>query len=188
MTTPSHIDLDTLREQIRSGGWTLFLDRDGVINRRKMGGYIQHADEMELLPGVGEAIAEFRKWVSPVVVVTNQRGIALGLMDEADLASVHARMEALLAEKSARLDAIFFCPDDDGVEDSCRKPGTKMPLAAKTQFPEIVFERCVMVGDTLTDMQMGKALGMVCIHVGPEEVPAEWDDLHLEGLGNFWLL
>ena len=188
MTTSSHIDLETLREQIRSGGWTLFLDRDGVINRRKLGGYIQIPDEMELIEGAGEAIAEFQKWVSPVVVVTNQRGIALGLMTEADLQEVHARMKNLLAEKGARLDAIFYCPDDREGGSGCRKPGTKMPLKAKEQFPEIDFERSVMIGDTLTDMQMGKALGMVCIHVGPEEVPAKWYDLHLERLGVFWTL
>ena len=188
MNTPSHTELESLREQIRSGGWTLFLDRDGVINRRKMGGYIEHPDEMELLNGVGEAIVEFRKWVSKVVVLTNQRGIALGLMNRADLAAVHSRMEDLLAEKGTSLDAIFYCPDGYDVVDSCRKPGTKMPKAAKAEFPEIDFGRSVMVGDTLTDMQMGKALGMVCIHVGPEEVPSEWYDYHLNGLGDFWTL
>lgn len=180
------MDLPTLKNLLKSGDWTLFLDRDGVINRRKMDGYIMHPGEFQFLDGVEGAILKFRQYVARIIVVTNQRGIARGLMSEKDLQAVHKKMADLLNESQTSVDAIFYCPHDRDTGCSCRKPGTGMPLQAQNQFPEIDFKRSIMIGDTATDMQMGRSLGMQCIHIGPESVEANLYDLHLENLADFW--
>lgn len=178
--------LSEIQEQIRSGGWTLFLDRDGVINERKMDGYIQYPLEFVLLPNVAETIVAFREWVDTIVVVTNQRGIARGLMTESDLQAVHLQMEVELAVKGATLDGVFYCPHERDAGCDCRKPLPGMALQAQSSFPKINFEKALLIGDTATDMQMGRALGMLCVHVGPEAVVPELFDLHLPDLGAFW--
>ncbi len=180
------MNLPKLKSALRAGGWTLFLDRDGVINHRKIDGYIQHPDEFYLLDGVGEAVAEFSKWVPRILVVTNQRGIARGLMSEEDLAAVHARMHALFQKFDVSIDRVYYCPHDRDAGCTCRKPGTGMPRRAQKEFPSIKFKRSVMVGDTASDLQMGRALGMVCIHTGPETVAPELYDIHLDILKDFW--
>lgn len=180
------MDLSTLKNLLNAGDWTLFLDRDGVINRRKMNGYIMHPGEFHLLDGVEDAIHKFRETVTRIIVVTNQRGIARGLMSEEDLQLVHDKMVTLLEKNETSVDAIFYCPHDRDTGCLCRKPGPGMPLQALAQFPEIDFTRSVMVGDTASDMQMGRSLGMVCIHIGPEFVDPDLYDLHLEKLADFW--
>lgn len=180
------MDIPTLKKALRPGDWTLFLDRDGVINRRKMDGYIQHSDEFELLDGVEEAVFEFQRWVNFTFVVTNQRGIARGLMTESDLEAVHGKMVDLFRKSSIYLDGIFYCPHDRDEGCTCRKPGIGMPLQAKEKHPNINFERSIMIGDTASDMEMGRQLGMVCIHVGPEVVAPELYDIHLDHLKDFW--
>ncbi len=141
--------------------WTLFLDRDGVINRRITGGYVKTPEEFELLPGVGGAIAELGQLFGRIVVVSNQQGIGRGLMTEADLARVHRKMTQEVESLGGRIDAIFYSPHLEADRSFMRKPGVGMGLAARRRFPEIRFRRCLMAGDTLSDMIFGRRLGMV---------------------------
>ncbi|MCL4109384.1 UNVERIFIED_CONTAM: hypothetical protein GTU68_033209 [Idotea baltica] len=151
-----------------------------------MDGYIQHPLEFILLPEVAETIVAFREWVDTIVVVTNQRGIARGLMTEEDLEKVHLQMIVELGLKGAAVDDIFYCPHERDAGCDCRKPLPGMALQAKMAFPKIDFEKSLLIGDTATDMQMGRALGMLCVHVGPEAVDPHLFDLHLPDLGAFW--
>jgi D-glycero-D-manno-heptose 1,7-bisphosphate phosphatase len=146
---------------------TVFLDRDGTINRGAAeGDYIRSPEEVELLPGAAEAIRLLNQLPAKVVVVTNQRGIALGLMGEDDLAAVNARLEQLLAAEGARLDAILHCPHEKD-ECDCRKPGPGMFERAAREVPGVSLEGAAMIGDSPLDVEAGNRLGLTTIRLGP---------------------
>ncbi len=140
--------------------WTLFLDRDGVINRRLPGDYVKNPEEFELLGGVAEAIKIFNEYFGRVIVVSNQQGVGKGIMSSGDLEKIDLHMHNLLKEAGGRLDKAFYAPMLHSEKNIMRKPGVGMALAARKTFPEINFKRCFMAGDTLTDMQFGKNLKM----------------------------
>lgn len=149
--------------QINSS-WTLFLDRDGVINREKENDYIRNAHELHLYDGAAEAIAFFNRVFHRVVVVTNQRGIGKGLMSVADLQGIHEYLSEQLAYVGAKIDAYYFAPQlSNDAED--RKPNTGMGLKAQRDFPSIEFAKSVMIGNNISDMQFGKHLGMKTVYV-----------------------
>jgi D-glycero-D-manno-heptose 1,7-bisphosphate phosphatase len=140
----------------------VFLDRDGCINRTTESGYVTKSEEMELLPGVGNAIRQLNRAGIKVIVVTNQRGISQDLYSEADLAAIHARMAELLSEDEARVDAIFYCPHDRDCRD-CRKPAPGMFLRAFSGDPLIAPETSVIIGNSSTDVQSGRRAGVATI-------------------------
>ncbi len=147
----------------RDGRWTVFLDRDGTINRKASEGeYVLSADQLVLLDGAAAAIARLRSAGARVVVVTNQRGVALGRMTLDDLASVHGELAARLAGAGAALDAIYACPHERGSCD-CRKPAPGMFLRAVEDEPSIDLEGSAMVGDSITDVEAGARLGMTTV-------------------------
>lgn len=150
----------------------LFLDRDGVINKRIMGGYITQPKELELLDGVAEAVAVFNQHFEKVFVVTNQQGIGKGLMTTADLAAVHQRLSDILAQANAHIDAFYHCPELASKDNNCRKPAKAMGLQAKADFPEVDFTQSVMVGDSLSDIHFGKALQMKTVLIDNPHFPA----------------
>ncbi len=144
----------------------VFLDRDGVLNRNLPAGrFVTCCEELELLPGVEEAVAKLNRRGHKVIVVSNQRGIALGLYSEDDLRQMHDRLQADLAEKGGHLDAIYICPHDAG-QCNCRKPLTGMFEQAFRDFSGAQSENSVMIGDSLRDMQAGTKLGMRTVLVG----------------------
>jgi D-glycero-D-manno-heptose 1,7-bisphosphate phosphatase len=138
----------------------VFLDRDGVVNRKPPEGeYITQPSQLELLPGAGAAIASLNRSGRKVILVTNQRGIALGLMTEQDLAQIHAHLRTELALHDATLDAIYHCPHDRG-QCSCRKPATGMIEAAFHDFPGAKPENSILIGDSLSDIECGRNAGI----------------------------
>lgn len=143
----------------------VFLDRDGVLNRNPPHGqFVTRWEEFELLPGVEDAVAQLNRSGRKVIVVTNQRGIALGLYSRADLEGMHNRLRQSLAAQDARLDAIYVCPHDDG-ECNCRKPLTGLFEQAFHDFPAARPENSVMVGDSLRDIEAGNRMGMRTVWV-----------------------
>lgn len=144
--------------------WTLFLDRDGVLNREKEGDYIRNVSELELLPGVAEAMALLAPLFRRIVIVTNQKGIGKGLMTEADLADIHVELLRRVTGSGGRIDRIYHCPDSDAAS-PCRKPQPGMGLQAMRDDPGIDAARSVMVGNTLSDMGFGRALGSRTVFV-----------------------
>lgn len=145
---------------------TLFLDRDGVLNRRLPDDYVKHWGEWEWLPGVLQALKRLSELFPRIVIVTNQRGIARGLMDEDALADIHARMLADVAQAGGRIDAIYYCPHDKDAGCDCRKPGIGMYLKARDAMPEINPQHSVLVGDSGSDIEMAKGAGMWAVYVG----------------------
>jgi D-glycero-D-manno-heptose 1,7-bisphosphate phosphatase len=142
----------------------VFLDRDGVINRKAADGdYVRSPQDFELLPHISDWIRLFNKLDLLVIVVTNQRGIALGLMTEQDLESVHARMIDELALRGARVDDIFYCPHEtDSCE--CRKPKPGLIYAARDKW-QIDLEHSLLLGDSDSDAQLASACGVPFLRV-----------------------
>lgn len=137
----------------------VLLDRDGTINAKAAEGhYIVHPDEVELLPGAASAIHLLNRAGVPVVVVTNQRGIARGRMTEADLRTVHDRLRELLALEHAHIDAIFHCPHEQDTCE-CRKPGPLMLRRAQASLRLGSLRRSFMIGDSLSDVEAGSSAG-----------------------------
>jgi D-glycero-D-manno-heptose 1,7-bisphosphate phosphatase len=150
-----------------TGRLVVFLDRDGTINEKAPeGDYVKRPAEVRLLPGAAAGIRRLNDAGALVVVVTNQRGIALGRMTEADLDDVSAELGVQLQrEAGAHIDAVFHCPHDIGQCD-CRKPESGLFVKAQERFPWIELERAVMIGDNETDVEAGRRLGMRSLRLG----------------------
>jgi len=136
---------------------TAFLDRDGVINRKRPSDYVKSWQEFEFLPGVFDALRTLKQHGFRLIVVTNQRGISLGRFSENDLAVIHERMQAELRKAGGELDAIYYCPHGYDSCD-CRKPGIGLFLRAQRDFPDIRFSNSFLVGDSVEDMEAGERL------------------------------
>ena len=147
----------------------VFLDRDGVINRKaREGEYVASWKDFVLLPGVERAIALLNQSSRKVIVVTNQRGIALRRYSEAEVASVHESLRGYLSSRGAHLDAIYICPHDYG-QCTCRKPATGLLEQAFRDFPEASASNSVMIGDTESDILAGTRMGMRTVLITDEE-------------------
>jgi D-glycero-D-manno-heptose 1,7-bisphosphate phosphatase len=144
---------------------TVFLDRDGVINRHRPGDYVKTWEEFEFLPGACEALRLLTARRVRVVIVTNQRGIARGLFSEEALRAVHQRMLDVVTQSGAAVAGIYFCPHDEG-QCECRKPRVGLFLEAQRDFPDIDFSTSLVIGDSESDMQAGAKLGCATVLVG----------------------
>ena len=137
----------------------VFLDRDGVINQKAPGGkYVTRWEDFHLLPGVIEGIAQLNRAGLRVIVVTNQRCVAKGLLTEAELEKLHRQMCEHLAPAGATIDAIYYCPHELEPACDCRKPAAGMLLeAARTHGLDLAASW--MIGDSDSDIQAGKNAG-----------------------------
>jgi len=144
--------------------WTLFLDRDGVINQEKTNSYIFHYGEFRFYDQVKEALRIFASVFGRIVVVTNQRGVGKGLMTAEELAIIHDKMMAEVVLAGGRIDRIYY---SDSLDDNHpqRKPNPGMALAAQKDFPEIDFHHALMVGNNLSDMEFGRNAGMYTVYL-----------------------
>lgn len=137
----------------------VFLDRDGVINRSAPEhDYIKKWKDFCFLPGVPEAIHSLNKAGYLVLIVTNQRGIARGLMTRKDVDEIHRRMYLELEKYGAQIDGIYICPHDIG-QCSCRKPEVGLFLQAEQDFP-LDKTQSWMVGDSDSDVEAGRRYGV----------------------------
>jgi len=143
--------------------WTLFLDRDGVINERIVGDYVKRVEDFHFMPGAIDAIVQFSKMFQRVVVVTNQQGIGKGLMTERNLLDVHRYMQSEVEKHGGKLDAVYFAPQLSSENSEMRKPNIGMALQAKSDFPEIDFSKAVMIGDSDSDIVFGQKAGMITV-------------------------
>jgi histidinol-phosphate phosphatase family protein len=139
--------------------WTLFLDRDGVINDEKHLDYIHKWEEFKFYDGVKEALRIFSEKFGKIFIVTNQRGVAKGVTKLEDLELIHKNMLLELSDAGGRIDKVYYCVDFDN-ESPNRKPNPGMGLQAKADFPEIDFSKSIMIGNTLSDMKFGRNLNV----------------------------
>ncbi len=147
---------------------TVFLDRDGVLNRKAPEGeYVSRWDLFHPLPGALDAVRRLNEAGLPVYVVTNQRGVALGLYTMEEVNALHTQLRAELERHGAHVDGIFVCPHDKGVC-LCRKPGTGLFEQARAVDPAIKWTTSVIIGDSLSDIEAGLRLGMRTIFLDGE--------------------
>lgn len=156
--------------------WTLFLDRDGVINVRIIDGYVTRPDEFEFLPNVIEALKVFKEKFNRIIIVTNQQGVGKGIMTIEDVETVHKHMVQEIENQGGKIDRIYLCPQLKSDLDNYRKPSPKMAFFAKNDFPEIDLSKSIMVGDMNSDIEFGKNAGMKTIFVGDNELELIPDD------------
>ena len=163
--------------------WTLFLDRDGVINHEKHLDYIHTWDEFVFYEGAKEAIAVFAKIFNRIVVVTNQKGIGKGLTRLEDLQLIHKNMVGEIEMAGGRIDAVYFCAD---IEDNSpnRKPNPGMGLQAVKDFPEIDLSKAIMVGNTISDMKFGRNLGVQTIFLPTTRPEVDLNDDRIDAVYN----
>ncbi|MCC8087702.1 MAG: HAD family hydrolase [Rikenellaceae bacterium] len=145
----------------------LFLDRDGVINVHRQDDYVKTWKEFAFEEGVLDALSILGKFFDKIIIVTNQRGVGRGIMSEEELLSIHEKMCESIASHGGRIDAIYYCTDTDSTSPN-RKPNTGMGLQAKRDFPKIDFARSYMAGDSHSDMEFGKRLGMKTILISKD--------------------
>ena len=152
-------------------GYTVFLDRDGTLNEDP--GYLKSAADLKLLPGVGQALARLKSAGARLVVVTNQSGIGRGFLTLKDLEAIHARLEGLLEQNEAALDAIYFCPHHPDDRCRCRKPARGMVDRAASEL-QLDLRRSYLIGDHVSDMQLAKSVGAkpVLVTTGKVDAPA----------------
>lgn len=164
----------------------IFLDRDGVINVcAAPHDYIKKPQEFTLLPGVGEAIAKLNRQHIPVIIITNQRGVARGLMTLADVAKVHAKMSLELSKYQAHFDDIYICPHEKGTC-HCRKPDVGLFLQTEAKYV-VDKHSSFMIGDSESDIQAGVNYGIKTISVGKQCFNGDYHFDDLLGAVNFIL-
>ncbi|BFG69538.1 hypothetical protein KACHI17_04190 [Sediminibacterium sp. KACHI17] len=144
--------------------WTLFLDRDGVINHEKNNDYILHKGEFHFYDGVVNALAYLRPLFRYIVLVTNQKGVGKGLMRLEDLQEIHSHMNLEIEKAGGSIDKIYFCSDlsDDSPN---RKPNPGMAFQAQQDFPDIDLSKSIMLGNRPSDMRFGRNAGMHTVFV-----------------------
>jgi histidinol-phosphate phosphatase family protein len=168
--------------------WTLFLDRDGVINVEKNEDYIRNWDEFSFYKESLIALPILAKKFKTIVVTTNQKGIGKGLMTHDNLNHIHTNMIQSITNVGGRIDQIYYCADLDNLSPN-RKPQPGMALQAKAQFPQINFQESIMVGNRTSDMYFGRNAGMHTVFLAtthPETAfPHEAIDYRFDNLLDF---
>ncbi|MDF1696124.1 MAG: HAD-IIIA family hydrolase [Saprospiraceae bacterium] len=150
--------------------WSLFLDRDGVINKKLENDYVKNLEELELISGSIEAIAALSSIFSRIFIVTNQQGIGKQLMTKEDLNIIHNAIDVKVIEAGGRIDAFYFAPQLEKENSPMRKPNIGMALAAKKEFPEVNFSTSIMVGDAESDMKFGENAGMNTVRIAKSKI------------------
>lgn len=167
--------------------WSLFLDRDGVINKKLENDYVKHWTEFEFIDGSVDALKFLHALFGHIVVVTNQQGIGKRLYRTEDLELIHKNMLYEIAFYGGRIDKVYFSPYLSTDNHPTRKPGIGMALQAQADFPAIDFKKSVIVGDSLSDMEFGRAVGMKTIFIAEQSVDDHRIDLCFASLNDLMI-
>lgn len=173
------------QRNLRNKQKAIFLDRDGTINVYK--GFLKKIDELELIPGVGEAVKKINSSGYLAIVITNQPVIARGEVTFEELEEIHNKMETLLGQEGAYVDDIFLCPHhphkgyegerpEYKIKCDCRKPKPGLLLQAAEKY-NIDLEQSWMVGDSISDVEAGKAAGCKTALLKNEETEGNFENL-----------
>lgn len=170
--------------------WTLFLDRDGVINLHYPNDYVKKWSEFYFLEGVMDALKNLSTVFKRIIIVTNQQGVGKKLMTQEDLQTIHDGMLKEVRKYGGRIHAIYAATDLVANDiHKLRKPNTGMALKAQKDFVEIDFSKSIMVGDTGSDIRFGKNVGMFTVFVGDDskikEEEKELVDFRFDSLSAF---
>ena len=168
--------------------WTLFLDRDGVINERLVGTYVKDWKDFKFTYRALEAIKIFKEYFNPIVVVTNQQCIGKKELTRKELDTIHGNMMSEIEKSGGFVDKTYYCPNLKSDNAPCRKPNPGMGWQAKKDFPIINFQKSIMVGDSFSDMEFGWQLGTKTIFIeGKSEETARTAQIPVDGrFENLW--
>lgn len=175
----------TLKDLNIDKTWSLFLDRDGVLNKRLEGDYVKTLDEFEFLEQVPEALKILTNIFGKIFIVTNQQGIGKGLYTENDLNIIHHYLADEVEKHGGKIDKIYFSPHLAALNHPSRKPGIGMALQAKDEHPEVDFSRSLIIGDSMSDMEFGRAAGMRTVFISEEPTAGEKIDFNFASLFEF---
>jgi histidinol-phosphate phosphatase family protein len=162
--------------------WTLFIDRDGVINERIFDGYVLSKEDFVFKNGVLEVSQSLFSKFKHVILVTNQQCVGKGLIQMEHVDDIHDYMRSVLKQHKAHIDLVLVAAELKGSEPMQRKPSTAMGYMAQETFSDIDFSKSVMVGDTDSDIHFGKNLGMKTVLIRSEEKTSLEPDLHTDSL------
>jgi histidinol-phosphate phosphatase family protein len=157
--------------------WTLFLDRDGVINKKLDNDYVKHWIEFQFLEGVFDALKKCDEVFGKILIVTNQQGIGKGIYRTEDLELIHKNMMYEISYFKGRIDKVYHSPYLATENHPTRKPGIGMAEQARKDFPEIDFEKSLIVGDSISDMQFGRNAGMKTVYINENNPTPEQSQL-----------
>ena len=147
---------------------TVFVDRDGVVNKRLVDDWVKSYDEFEFLPKSIDGLKLLKDAGCRLILVTNQRGIALNLFSEEDLSEIHKSMNDDLKSFAVEFDAIYFCPHDRHENCKCRKPEPGMLIQAANDF-SLTLNECIMMGDSPSDESASVSAGCKSFYKIDEE-------------------
>ena len=153
---------------------TLFLDRDGVINKKLEGKYVRNFSEFEFMPGALDSISKLSNLFNRILIVTNQQGIAKGIMSEADLNILHTQMQERIEKLGGKINKIYYCPHLQDMDCICRKPKSGMIEQAIIDFPEINIKNSYLIGDSDSDIKAGKRMNLNTVKVDNDYTLAKW--------------
>jgi len=145
----------------------LFLDRDGVINKKGKSYYIHRREDFEFNKGIFDALRAFADRGFKIIIITNQGGIAKGLYTEEDTRALHDYMAGQFALEGITITAVYYCPHHPDIEEcNCRKPGNQLFEQAISHF-EIDRHSSLMIGDSDIDIEAAKRSGIKGVLVEP---------------------
>jgi D-glycero-D-manno-heptose 1,7-bisphosphate phosphatase len=161
-------------------GPAIFIDRDGVINRRRPGDYVLNWSQFVFMPGIRDALRQLASLGPPLIVISNQAAVGKGLLDAAHLEEITLKMQQALLEDGTTLAAAYYCPHRIEDHCPCRKPKPALLLSAAADF-NIDLSRSIFIGDSDTDVQAARTAGCAPVLFGadtglqptsPPELPA----------------
>lgn len=190
-SSPSELAVREIVEKRAGSQWCLFLDRDGVINRRIVGDYVRNWQDFEWLPGAPLALKKLWEWAPYLVVVTNQQGIGKGLMSFDDVVNIHQHLRSEIAADGVVIDEFAVCPHLASADCACRKPRPGLVLDWLGRHPEVDPSLSVIAGDSLSDLELARNVaaavgGCASISIGGAE-PAAIADASFDSLLDFAL-
>jgi histidinol-phosphate phosphatase family protein len=175
----------TLKNLNINKNWTLFLDRDGVINKKIDNDYVKQWIEFEFIEGVLDALKFLNTVFGSIIVVTNQQGIGKKLYRKEDLELIHKNMVYEIAYHGGKIDKVYFSPYLKSENHPYRKPGIGMALKAKEDISTINFKQSIMIGDSMSDMEFGRNAGMKTIYISEEITENDKIDFNFKSLNEF---
>jgi D-glycero-D-manno-heptose 1,7-bisphosphate phosphatase len=159
-----------IKKEINQKRPVVFLDRDGTLNVEV--GYIKNVEDLNLIDGAAQAIKKLNEANVATILVTNQTGAARGFYPESHIHDLHSRLNVLLAQGNAKLDAVYYCPHLEGapiapfgIACQCRKPEIGMVEQAYAEHHDLDRKRSFVVGDKATDIELAKNCGALGVLV-----------------------
>lgn len=172
----------TLKNLHIDNTWTLFLDRDGVINTKLENDYVKHTTEFEFIDGALNALRILNPIFGTIVIVTNQQCIGKKIIFTEDLELIHKNMLYEITYLKGRIDKVYHSPYLAAENHPTRKPGIGMALEAKKDFPDIDFAKSIVVGDSMSDMEFGRNAGMKTVYISQEPKTDNLIDFNFKSL------